>query len=144
MVKVPRGREGGVLMEAHGKPVPRPGRGPSRFWVRWGLPLTALAALGVIAVGFSRNWARGHGSSEEAKAAQESLAASRLDPQVDVIKPRQGGIPRMTVQPGSVYAFETVDLYAMVSGYLKFQEVDIGSRVRKGQVVAEIDVPREK
>ena len=64
-------------------------------------------------------------------------------PRVDVVRPRAGGIPRTTVQPGSVYAFESVDLYAMVSGYLKTQEVDIGSRVRKGQVLAVIDVPRE-
>ena len=64
-------------------------------------------------------------------------------PRVEVVRPRAGGIPRMTVQPGSVYAFESVDLYAMVSGYLKTQDVDIGSRVKKGQVLAEIDVPRE-
>jgi multidrug resistance efflux pump len=31
----------------------------------------------------------------------------------------------------------------MVSGYLRSQEVDIGSRVRKGQILAVIDVPRE-
>ena len=57
--------------------------------------------------------------------------------------PGAGGIPRTTVQPGSVHAFESVDLYAMVSGYLKTQDVDIGSRVKKGEVLAEIDVPRE-
>ena len=49
----------------------------------------------------------------------------------------------MTVQPGSVHSFESVELYAMVSGYLKSQGVDIGSRVKKGEVLAEIDVPRE-
>ena len=50
---------------------------------------------------------------------------------------------RTTVQPGTVIGFESVDLYAMVSGYLKEQAVDIGSRIRKGQVLAEIDAPRE-
>ena len=49
----------------------------------------------------------------------------------------------MTVQPGSVHSFESVELYAMVSGYLRSQGVDIGSRVKKGEVLAEIDVPRE-
>ena len=65
-------------------------------------------------------------------------------PRVEVVRPREGGIERMTVQPGSVYAYESVDLQAMVSGYLKVQVVDIGSRVSKGQVLAEIDVPREE
>jgi RND family efflux transporter MFP subunit len=34
-----------------------------------------------------------------------------------------------------------VDLYAKVSGFLKVQNVDIGSRVKKGEQLAEIDVP---
>ena len=50
---------------------------------------------------------------------------------------------RTTVQPGSVVGYESVDLYAMVSGYLKTQAVDIGSRIRKGEVLAVIDAPRE-
>ncbi len=50
----------------------------------------------------------------------------------------------MTVQPGSVHSFESVELYAMVSGYLKTQDVDIGSHVKKGQILAVIDVPREE
>jgi RND family efflux transporter MFP subunit len=62
---------------------------------------------------------------------------------VEVIHPRRGGIERATVQPGSIIAFESVDLYAMVSGYLKSQTVDIGSQIKKGEVLAEIDAPRE-
>ena len=69
--------------------------------------------------------------------------ASGSVPRVEVVQPTKGGIPRLTVQPGSVHAYESVDLYAMVSGYLKSQGVDIGSRVKKGQVLAEIGVPRE-
>ncbi|HVX09934.1 MAG TPA: efflux RND transporter periplasmic adaptor subunit [Pirellulales bacterium] len=51
---------------------------------------------------------------------------------------------RITQQPGSIHAFESVDLHAMVLGYLKTQHVDIGSRVTKGEVLAVIDVPREE
>ena len=54
-----------------------------------------------------------------------------------------GGIPRTIQQPASLHAFESVDLYAMVSGYLKTQAVDIGSRIKKGDVLAVIDAPRE-
>jgi multidrug resistance efflux pump len=49
----------------------------------------------------------------------------------------------VTDQPATFHAFESVDLYAMVSGYLKSQAVDIGSRIKKGEVLAIIDAPRE-
>jgi HlyD family secretion protein len=42
-----------------------------------------------------------------------------------------------------MHAFESVDLYAMISGYLKCQNVDIGSAIKKGEVLAEINVPRD-
>jgi RND family efflux transporter MFP subunit len=64
-------------------------------------------------------------------------------PAVEVVRPSSGGIQRTIKQPASIHAFETVDLYAMVSGYLKSQSVDIGSRIKKGEVLAEINVPRD-
>jgi HlyD family secretion protein len=60
---------------------------------------------------------------------------------VEVIRPRKGATDRTTSQPGSVQAFESVHLYSGVSGYLKTQTVDIGDRVKKGQVLAAVDVP---
>ena len=60
-----------------------------------------------------------------------------------MVRPKLGGIPRTIQQPASIHAFESVDLYAMVSGYLKTQVVDIGSRIKKGEVLAEINVPRD-
>jgi RND family efflux transporter MFP subunit len=57
------------------------------------------------------------------------------------VKPRAGGIERTTTQPGSVHSFESADLFAKVSGYLKDLPVDIGDRVQAGQVVAVIDAP---
>ena len=65
-------------------------------------------------------------------------------PRVEVLRPSAGGISRQTTQPGSVHAFESVELYGMVSGYLKSQTVDIGSRVKQGEILAEIDIPREQ
>ena len=62
---------------------------------------------------------------------------------MEVVRPQAGGIQRTIQQPASIHAFETVNLYAMVSGYLKTQAVDIGSRIKKGEVLAEINVPRD-
>jgi len=60
---------------------------------------------------------------------------------VEVVRPTRGGVPRLTIQPGSIHAFESVDLYAKASGFLKIQTVDIGSTIKRGQLLAEIDAP---
>ena len=60
---------------------------------------------------------------------------------VTVIQPRKGAMQRLTTQPGSVQAFESVQLYAKVPGFLKSQSVDIGDRVKHGQILAVVDVP---
>jgi RND family efflux transporter MFP subunit len=60
---------------------------------------------------------------------------------VQVVSPQLGGMDRTTTQPGTVIAEESVPLYAAVSGYLKKLNVDIGSLVKKDQVLAVIDVP---
>jgi len=70
-----------------------------------------------------------------------SASAAAGDVRVQVVKPQPGGLARSTVQPGSLHAFEWAALYAKVSGYLKTQQVDIGDRVKRGQVLAEIDDP---
>jgi RND family efflux transporter MFP subunit len=60
---------------------------------------------------------------------------------VTVITPRKGAMERLTTQPGYVQAFESVKLFAKVPGFLKKQTVDIGSLVKKGEVLAVVDVP---
>lgn len=60
---------------------------------------------------------------------------------VDVITPQPGGIERVCVQPGTVEPFESADLFAKVSGFLAEQSVDIGTRVKRGQVLARISLP---
>jgi multidrug efflux system membrane fusion protein len=48
---------------------------------------------------------------------------------------------RALVLPGDVEAFNSAPIYARVSGYLKRWYVDIGTPVKAGQLLAEIDVP---
>lgn len=43
--------------------------------------------------------------------------------------------------PGDVQAYADAPIYARTSGYLKRWLVDIGAHVKKGQLLAEIDVP---
>lgn len=70
---------------------------------------------------------------------------------VTVSRPKQGSLERLTTQPGSIQAYESVRLYAKVPGFLKWQRVesgpgvsrplDIGDQVAKGQKLAVVDVP---
>ncbi|WP_406698266.1 efflux RND transporter periplasmic adaptor subunit [Singulisphaera sp. Ch08] len=60
---------------------------------------------------------------------------------VQVVHPERGGLTRTSTQIGSVHPFQQAHLYAKVSGYLKWQGVDIGSHVKKGEILAKIDNP---
>jgi len=60
---------------------------------------------------------------------------------VDVAHPRQGGIAKAIELPGDVVGFYEAALHSKVTGYLKSISVDKGDSVKKGQVLAEIEVP---
>jgi membrane fusion protein (multidrug efflux system) len=60
---------------------------------------------------------------------------------VDVVHPRQGEIAKSIDLPGDVVGFYEAALHAKVTGYLKSISVDKGDSVKKGQVLAEIEVP---
>lgn len=77
----------------------------------------------------------------EAAESGESGPASTGTLRVEVTTPTRGGVQRVSIQPGSVIGFESAQLFAKIAGYLKFQPVDIGSVVKRGQVLAEIDSP---
>jgi HlyD family secretion protein len=62
-------------------------------------------------------------------------------PRVEIVRPSRGGVSRQTIQPGTIHAFESVDLYSKASGFLETQAVDIGSAVKDQQVLAQIRAP---
>jgi HlyD family secretion protein len=99
--------------------------------------------LGVVAAAIGLWLARGGTHSKGIASTSAAAASASPAPNVAVVRPRLGGIPRTIQQPATMHAFESVDLYAMISGYLKSQTVDIGSRIKKGEVLAEINVPRD-
>lgn len=85
---------------------------------------------------------RSPSGSSPALAAAPSAETARSRPRL--VRAKVAIAKRSTRQPGSITAFESVDLCAMVSGYLKTQNVDIGAPVQKNDVLAIIDVPREE
>jgi RND family efflux transporter MFP subunit len=69
------------------------------------------------------------------RAAVESTLA------VATVRPTHSEEGEKLVLPGTVQAYIESPIYARTSGYLKSWYTDIGSTVRKGQLLAEIDTP---
>jgi RND family efflux transporter MFP subunit len=62
-------------------------------------------------------------------------------PTVSVIQPKQGAPAEEVVIPGNVQPFIDSPIYARTNGYLKKWYMDIGTHVKTGQLLAEIDTP---
>ena len=60
---------------------------------------------------------------------------------VQVVKPKPGGLERTCQAASTIASFESVEIISSVAGTLKSLSVDIGSRMKKGDVLAEIDAP---
>ncbi len=115
------------------------------FWVRLrnvviGLFVAALV-IGLGWYGLSKRHEPA-AQSHENPSQEHSKDVDKVS--VDVVTPAKGGIDRICIQPGTIEPFEAADLYSKVSGFLIEQTVDIGSRVKSGQVLAKIAVPEHE
>jgi membrane fusion protein, multidrug efflux system len=71
----------------------------------------------------------------------ENAEAPAEAPQVVVIRPQRGEAIRSITLPGDAVGYYQSALYAKVTGYLKDIRVDKGDQVKKGEVLANIEVP---
>lgn len=62
-------------------------------------------------------------------------------PAVSVILPQKSAPTREIILPGNVEPYTTAPIFSRTNGYLKAWYVDIGARVKKGQLLAEIETP---
>lgn len=62
-------------------------------------------------------------------------------PTVNAALPEKNDVGAPLNLPGRIEAFTQAPMYARVGGYLKSWKVDIGTRVKAGQLMAEIDTP---
>jgi RND family efflux transporter MFP subunit len=98
-----------------------------------------LVAVLIIGVGFLLvSVVRYFHASSVARAGE--TAYSRPPP-VDVVIARPATLGQDLVLPGETAAWYESTIYARVSGYVAQWQVDIGDRVKKGQVLATIDTP---
>ncbi len=60
---------------------------------------------------------------------------------VAVTHPAKGTASEEVTLPGNIQPFTDAAIFARTNGYLKARHADIGSRVKAGQILAEIDTP---
>jgi multidrug efflux system membrane fusion protein len=95
----------------------------------------AVAGLAVCVIAF------GVVSRVSADQKVASWTNVQAVPTVRVISLANPSGSQALVLPGDVQAFNAAPIYARVSGYLRRWYVDIGARVKAGQVLADIDTP---
>jgi RND family efflux transporter MFP subunit len=101
---------------------------------RWWIAVLALVIVAAIVV--SGILPRIH-----ARADLDKETAEMAIPTVSVVHPKRGAPAQEIVLPANVQAFIDAPIYARTNGYLKHWYVDIGTRVKAGQLLADIETP---
>jgi RND family efflux transporter MFP subunit len=99
--------------------------------------LVILGILLIIGVAAGVLKRQTHDRALAATAEDESVRA----PVVNVGHVRQAGAKSTIELPGDLVARVETPMYARIDGYLKQRPVDIGDRVKKGDLLVEIDTP---
>src|ERR1700729_4060872 len=60
---------------------------------------------------------------------------------VSVARPERGEAQQEILLPGSMQAFVEAPIYARTNGYLRAWHADIGTHVKAGELLAEVDTP---
>ncbi|HEX8954886.1 MAG TPA: efflux RND transporter periplasmic adaptor subunit [Burkholderiaceae bacterium] len=80
-------------------------------------------------------------SRAKEKSSLATLTHEQAIPVVKLIQPEGRSTGETLTLPGTLQAYYSSSVYARVSGYLKNWSVDIGTPVKSGQVLAEIETP---
>jgi RND family efflux transporter MFP subunit len=104
-----------------------------------GKVLISVVATMVLALGMVISW--GIRSRVEAEARLQMTTDQAAIATVDVVHPQESAPTEEIVLPGTTQAFTDTPIYARTNGYLKSWYFDIGARVKKGELLAEIETP---
>ena len=114
---------------------------PEQKPLRTGLPRGVLVLLAVTAVVLAVVIVFGIHSRLAAETRLQQVTDQTAIPSVNVTHPQLGDRADELVLPGNTQAFIDSPIYARTNGYLRRWYVDIGARVSKGQLLAEIETP---
>jgi RND family efflux transporter MFP subunit len=120
---------------------PRTERPPKRSDVRrrWGGRLLALGAFLLLGGGLAFGAARYYAQHRQVTASAEQRR--NFVPSVRVATVRPSDRITLVALPATTLAFSAANLYARQSGYIDKRLVDIGDRVKEGQLLAAISAP---
>src|SRR5262245_9630246 len=124
----------------------RRGITPMRHILRWSLfSLAGLVVAGLVIAGLLLGWFDGWlSASDVAKPGPQAATPTSEAVRVETVRPGR----RTAVEPALVESLERVEVVPKITGYLQTlgkdlagKEIDTGSYVKAGQVLAIISVP---
>jgi RND family efflux transporter MFP subunit len=129
----------GAAQQASAAQGVKPGQGaadPDRLRtirrIGWGV----AAGLGLLIVfGAIEHYRTHHAAVATLEARQHAVPEVRVEPVKVTTSPRDLSLP------GTMSAFESATIYARQSGYIASRSVDIGSRVKAGDLLAVVAAP---
>jgi RND family efflux transporter MFP subunit len=113
----------------------------ARTQPRTGLKLGVGVAVFATALAIAFVLAHHRRAAEVASLAYETESAAAAPLAVDVVRVQMAPKTEPLTLPGETRAWYQTTLYARVNGYVEKWLVDIGDRVKKGQVLATIETP---
>jgi membrane fusion protein, multidrug efflux system len=99
---------------------------------RQGLSLIAFLALSAFSLSCAR---QSNGTTEAA------TTTSGPTPKVEVTRVIAQKLTTSVQLPAQLMPYEAVDIYAKETGFVKWMGVDRGSRVKKGELIAQLEAP---
>ena len=96
--------------------------------------VAALVLAGVVVVS-------GIASRSHKTTQTQTWTTSEAVPTVSVVRPSVNAGARSLTLPGQLQAYYNASIYSRVSGYVQAWYDDIGSHVKRGQLLAVIDTP---
>jgi RND family efflux transporter MFP subunit len=97
-----------------------------------------IGAIGLVVLAVHGIMTRSATTENLQKQANQAIAGLA----VSVVKPAKAPAMISIDLPGQTQAFSQASVYAQTTGYVKSWNFDIGSHVREGDVLAEIDTPQ--
>lgn len=102
--------------------------------ISWWVPVAGAVVIALLIIFGIR-------SRVEAEAQVTRVTHEAAIPSVNVVHPVADVPSQEIALPGNTVAFIDSPIYARTNGYLKRWYVDIGAKVKKGELLAEIETP---
>ena len=106
---------------------------------RWGGRVLGLGAFLLLAAGLALGASRSYSQQRQVIATAEQIRD--FVPSVRVAPVQASDATALVSLPATTSAFSVANMYARASGYIEKRYVDIGDRVKEGQLLVEIVAP---